>query len=65
MASVYLVLKLEGMCRSTAQGLKMRARVCVYDVGGHVKIWYFSLKDSEGESISEIKKKQKKRSIQK
>ena len=29
---MYLVLKLEGMYRSTAQDLKMR--VCVYDVGG-------------------------------
>ena len=30
-------------------------RVCVYDVGGggggHVKKWYFSLKDSEGGGI--------------
>ena len=42
MASVYLVLKLEGMYRNTAQGLKMRVCVCVcvcvcvYDVGGGV-----------------------------
>ena len=34
MASVYLVLKLEGMYRSTAQGLKMR--VCVWLGGGGV-----------------------------
>ena len=63
MASVYLVLKLERMYRSTAQGLKMRVcmcvRVCV--VGGRVKNWYFSLKDSEGGGISEIKIQNKKK----
>ena len=32
---------------------------CVYR-GGHVKNWYFSLKDSEGGGISEIKKIKKK-----
>ena len=36
MASVYLVLKLEGIYRSTAQGWKMR--VCVYDLGGGEKL---------------------------
>ena len=36
--------------------------MCV--VGGRVKNWYFSLKDSEGGGISEIKI-QKKKSIQK
>ena len=49
MASVYLVLK-----------LKVKMPVCR---GGRVKNWYFSLKDSEGGGISEIKipkKKQKK-----
>ena len=67
MASVYLVLKLEGMYRRTAQGLKM----CMCrGVGGRVKNWYFSLKESEGGGISEIKiqkkkTKKKKQSIQK
>ena len=65
MASVYLVLKLEGIYRSSAQGLKMR--VYVSGGGGVVKNWYFSLKDSEGGCISEIKiqKKKKQQSIQK
>ena len=51
---MYLVLKLEGMYRSTAQGLKI-ACVCVTWGGGHVKNWYISHKDSEGGGISEIK----------
>ena len=52
---MYLVLKLAGMYRSTAQGLKMHACVSMTWGGGHVKNWYFSPKDSEGGGISEIK----------
>ena len=48
---MYLVLKLEGMYRSTAQGLKMRVCVCMTWGGGHVKKWYFSFNDSEGRGI--------------
>ena len=74
-ASLYLVLKLEGMNLQYCTGFEnARARVCV--VGSRVKNWYFSLKDSEGGGISEIKiqkknnnkkkkKKKKKQSIQK
>ena len=66
---MHLVLKLGGMYRSTAQGLKMRVcmcvRVCVVGGGGRVKNWYFSLKDSEGGGISEIKIQNKKKSIEK
>ena len=65
MASVYLVLKLESMNPQYCTGLENG--VCV--VGVRVKNWYFSLKDSEGGGISEIKiqkkKKKKKKSIQK
>ena len=69
MASVYLVLKLEGM-NSQYCTVFENACVCVCVCvcrGGHVKNWYFSLKDSEGGGISEIKiqKKKKKQSIQK
>ena len=64
MASVYLVLKLEGMNPQYCTGFE-NARVCVCR-GGHVKNWYFSLKDSEGGGISEINiQKKKKKSIQK
>ena len=52
MASVYLVLKLEGMNPQYCTGFE-NARVCVS--WGRVKNWYFSLKDSEGRGISEIK----------
>ena len=57
MASVYLVLKLEGMNPQYCTGFEnARARVCVCVCrGGRVKNWYFSLKDSEGGGISEIK----------
>ena len=50
MASVYLVLKLEGMNSQYCTGFE-NACVCVCVCacrGGHVKNWYFSLKDSEG-----------------
>ena len=60
MGSVYLVLKLEGMNPQYRTGFE-NACVCR---GGHVKKWYFSLKDSEGGGISEIKiqkKNQKKK----
>ena len=66
MASVYLVPKLEGMNSQYYTGFE-NACVCAC-LGGHVKNWYFSLKDSEGGGISEIKiqkKKTKKQSIQK
>ena len=52
---MYLVLKLEGMNPQYCTGFEnARARVCVCR-GGRVKNWYFSLKDSEGGGISEIK----------
>ena len=60
MASVYLVLKLESMNPQYCTGLE---NACV-SWGVVWKNWYFSLKDSEGGGISEIKI-QKKKSIQK
>ena len=65
MASVYLILKLESMNSQYYTGFEnVCVCVCVCR-GGHVKNWYFSLKDSKGGGISEIKiqntkKKQKK-----
>ena len=65
MASVYLVLKLEGMNPQYCTGFE-NASVSWGGGGGRVKNWYFSLKDSEGGGISEIKiLKQKKLNIQK
>ena len=61
MASVHLVLKLEGMNPQYCTGFE---NACVCVVGGRVKNWYFSLKDSEGDGISEIKKKQTKKKTQ-
>ena len=55
MASVYLVLKLESMNPQYCTGLE---NACVS--WGRVKNWYFSLKDSEGGGISEIKIQKKK-----
>ena len=61
MASVYLVLKVGSMNPQYCTGLE---NACV-SWGGRVKNWYFSLKDSEGGGISEIKiqKKKKKRAF--
>ena len=42
MASVYLVLKLEGMNPQYCTGFE---NACVCVVGGRVKNWYFGLKD--------------------
>ena len=56
MASVYLVLKLEGMNPQHCTGFE---NACVSWGGGRVKNWYFSFKDSEGGGISEIKVKKK------
>ena len=53
-ASLYLVLKLEGMNPQYCTGFE-NARMFVCVVGSRVKNWYFSLKDSEGGGISEIK----------
>ena len=53
MASVYLVLKLEGINPQYCTGFE---NACV-SWGDRVKNWYFSFKDSEGGGISEIKKK--------
>ena len=57
MASVYLVLKLEGMNLQYCTGFENAcvSCVCVWGGGGRVKNWYFSFKDSEGGGISEIK----------
>ena len=64
MASVYLVLKLEGM---NPQYCTRFENACVSwgggDGGGGVKNWYFSLKDSEYKI--QKKNKKKKQSIQK
>ena len=58
MASVYLVLKLEGMNPQYCTGFE---NACVSWGGvGRVKNWYFSFKDSEGGGISEIKIKKNK-----
>ena len=57
MASVYLVLKLEGMNPQYCTGFE---NACVSGGGGgggRVKSWYFSFKDSERGGISEIKMK--------
>ena len=62
MASVYLVLKLEGINPQYCTGFE-NACVC-RGGGGRVKKWYFSLKDSEGGGISKIKNT-KKQSMQK
>ena len=63
MASVYLVLKLQSMNPQYCTGLE---NACVsWGGGGRVKNWYFSLKDSEGGGISEIKIQKKEKSIQK
>ena len=51
MASVYLVLKLESMNPQYCTGLE---NACVL-WEGRVKNWYFSLKNSDGGGISEIK----------
>ena len=68
MASMYLVLKLEGMNPQYCTGFE---NACVSwgggGGGGRVKNWYFSLKDSEGGGISEIityrKKKKRNRAF--
>ena len=57
MASVYLVLKLEGMNSQYCTGFENAcACVCRW---GHVKNWYFSLKDSEGGVSQRLKYKKK------
>ena len=61
MASVYLVLKLEGMNPQYCTGFENACVSCGGGGGGgRVKNWCFSFKDSEGGGISEIKIKKKK-----
>ena len=57
MASVYLVLKLEGINLQYCTGFE-NACVCR---GGSCEKLYFSLKDSEGGGVSEIKMQKKKK----
>ena len=59
MASVYLVLKLEGMNPQYCTGFENACVSLGGGGGGRVKNWYFSFKDSEGGGISEIKIKKK------